>query len=114
MQLSMPSTSVSAQLFQGQEINCKLFCHQYKCSFFSFVLETCKEVAAYNSVSVFNPVNRMLRSFSGSYWTSYTQKSTADPMFDEQGRTPNKNMPDLGVYFSVEKKSILDILKPIT
>lgn len=77
---------------------------------FGFEVETCVEISACNSdmkkspyvfVSVFNPVNRMHRSFSGSYWTSCTQKSTADPTFDEQGRSLNKNMPDLGAVVCV-------------
>lgn len=76
-----------------------------------FGVETCIWIAASNSgmkktspcISVFNPVNRMHRSSSGSYWISCTQKSTADRMFAEQGRSPNKNTPDLGVCVYVEK-----------
>lgn len=74
------------------------------------VQRQCIEIAACNSdrkktylcISVFNPVNRMHKSSSGSYWTSCTQKSTAGPSLDEQGRSPNRNMPDLGVYVYVE------------
>lgn len=52
-----------------------------------------------NLYSVFNPVNRMHRSSSGSFWISCTLKSTADHMFAEQGRSQSKSTPDLGVCY---------------
>lgn len=55
-------------------------------------------------VSVFDPVNRTHRSSSGSFWTSCTPKSTANPMCDEQGRRLNKSSPDLGVCVFVWKR----------
>lgn len=70
------------QLFQGQESNFELFQLIFftfppiQMLIFDFEVETCIEIAACNSdmnkshcgsVSVFNLVNRMHRSFSGSY-----------------------------------------------
>lgn len=93
-----------SQLLQGQERNCNFKTKkQHLCDM---------KKSPCVSVSVFNPVNRMHRSSSGSYWTICTQKSTADPTFDEQGRSPNKNMPDLGARVHVEKILSLKIWCP--
>lgn len=85
-----------------------------------FGVETCINIDICNSgmknkclfISVFNTVSRMHRSSSGFYWTSCTQKSTAEPTFDEQGRNLNRNMPGLGVYAYVETILSIKLLCP--